>query len=76
MSRLSEIIENHKNLDDLFSIFKHYGVNAQFVAASVVEQFDQAAGEAPQNGGTPTDTETEPYPPDLIEDLKQYFARL
>jgi len=76
MSRLSEIIENHKNLDELFSIFKHYGVNAQFVAASVVEQFDKAAGEAPQNGGPQNDTETEPYPPDFIEDLKQYFARL
>ncbi|MBD2862181.1 hypothetical protein [Paenibacillus oceani] len=75
MSRLSEIIENHKNLDDLLSIFKHYGLNAQFVAASVVEQIDQTAGQTPHDG-TPTAAGTEPYPPDLIEDLKQYFARL
>lgn len=87
MNRLSEIIQNHSDLDNLVSLFKHYGVNAQFVAASVIEQFNQASdekddssAEASTETGTETGTETEgsanTVTPELLEDLKQYCARL
>lgn len=71
MSRLSEIIENHNNLDGLMSILKHYGVNAQFVAASVIEQFDTMAGEESENKDNDDGNENA----DLLDDLKQYYAR-
>jgi len=71
MSRLSEIIENHNNLDSLISILKHYGVNAQFVAASVIEQFDIMAGEESENKENDDGNDNA----DLLDDLKQYYAR-
>lgn len=79
MNRLSEIIQNHSDLDNLVSLFKHYGVNAQFVAASVIEQFNKAPDEN-EDSETETNTETEGgasnITPELLEDLKQYCARL
>jgi hypothetical protein len=79
MNRLSEIIQNHGDLDNLVSLFKHYGVNAQFVAASVIEQFNQTSDEN-DDSSTESSTETEGsagnVTPELLEDLKQYCARL
>ncbi|TNJ66664.1 hypothetical protein FE784_08845 [Paenibacillus hemerocallicola] len=79
MNRLSEIIQNHSDLDNLVSLFKHYGVNAQFVAASVIEQFNQTSDEN-DDSSKETSTETEGIAsnvtPELLDDLKQYCARL
>lgn len=75
-SRLSEIIENHKNLDDLFSILKHYGVNAQFVVASVIEQFKNDSGEETGSNEESDNGEGKNDNNELLEDLKQYYVRL
>lgn len=65
MSRLNEIMDNHKNLDQLMSLFKHYGVNAEFVTAAVLHEFKK------QGGGQPGDEHTAK----LLEDLNQFHAR-
>jgi hypothetical protein len=74
MSRLNEIIENHDNLDHLFSIIKHYGVNAQFVADSLCKEFEGRCGqgEDSENGDTEAD---QAYAKDIVEDLKLFGAR-
>jgi len=41
VSHLTEIIDNHHNLDGLFSIVKHYGVSAEFVTDALVQRFEQ-----------------------------------
>lgn len=74
-SRLYEIIENHKNLDDLLSILKHYSVNAQFVATSIIEQFKKTSEETDSNNETDNDQGNNDNT-ELLEDLKQYYARL
>ena len=80
MSRLSEIILNHKNLDELLALLKHYSVNAQFVAASVISQFDQINSEEPEDNEDAEEDDDDKKeiqcPPELLEDLKQYCARL
>jgi hypothetical protein len=76
LSRLSEILANHRNLEELLSLFKHHSVNAEFVAASVIGQFDLRASEETENNEN-MDTEIKGNNnPDLLEDLKQYCARL
>jgi hypothetical protein len=70
MSRLAEIIDNHEHLDQLFSLMKHYGVNAEFIAAAVIEQFQN--GE--EKGAEGEENKTEQN--DLVNDLKQFCARL
>lgn len=74
MSRLNEIIENHENLEQLFSIIKHYGVNAQFVADSVCKEFEERCKE--EDGEKSGDSQADQaYAKDIIEDLKQFNAR-
>lgn len=76
MSRLNEIIDNHDNLDQLFSIIKHYGVNAQFVADSLCKEFESRceSGDA-ESGDTPDTQADQAYAKDIVEDLKQFQAR-
>lgn len=69
MSRLSEILHNHENLNQLFSILKHYGVNAEFVSQTLLQQFENG-GEEDQDENSELQNATE-----LIEDLKQFSAR-
>lgn len=71
MSRLSEIIDNHQNLDQLFSIMKHYGVNAEFISTALVTQFE----EAQEQSDDEESEDTAPYSQALIDDLKQFCAR-
>lgn len=59
MSRMNEIIENHEHLDKLATLLKHYGVNAEFVTASLIEKFE----------GEQEETNEE-----LVSDLKQLYA--
>lgn len=66
MSRLTEIIENHKQLDQLFSIIKHYGVNAAFVSDALQQQF--AARSEAEEG----DAAEKAYVKDMLEDLQQF----
>ncbi len=70
MSRLNDIIDNHQNLDQLFSIMKHYGVNAEYITAGLLEQFKQEA-ESEEEG----QAEGEDSRQDLIDDLKHFYAR-
>ena len=60
MSRLTDYVENHENLDKLNVILKHYGVSAEFVAHTLAEVFGQ-------------DKE---LPKELVEDMKQFSAML
>lgn len=69
MNRANEIIENHGNLDELFAIIKHYGVNAQFVSDSLVKEFENRVKEEGEE-----DTE-KVYAQDIVEDLKVFSAR-
>ncbi|CAM4346651.1 hypothetical protein L1N85_22015 [Paenibacillus alkaliterrae] len=75
MSRLADIIENHQNLDQLFAIIKHHGVNAEYISIALIQQFEQASENG--DGGT-EDKDTEDnkdYSQELIDDLKQFCAR-
>jgi hypothetical protein len=67
MSRLHEIMENHENLEQLFALLKHYGVNAEFVSASLMNEFDKLKAEQSE--------ESEEDTTELIEDLNQFYAR-
>jgi sulfur relay (sulfurtransferase) DsrF/TusC family protein len=64
MSRLTEIMENHDNLEQLFALMKHYGVNAEFVSASLLNEFEKLKEE-----------EAEEETTELMEDLTQFYAR-
>ncbi|RIX50325.1 hypothetical protein D3P08_21000 [Paenibacillus nanensis] len=70
MSRLHEIIDNHQNLDQLFAIMKHYGVNAEFISSALVTQFEETME---QNSDDSEETAT--YSQALVDDLKQFNAR-
>ena len=63
MSRLTEIMENHENLDQLFALLRHYGVSAEFITASLLAEF--------QNQKDDSDDQAK----DLLEDLNQFNAR-
>ncbi|SDC19212.1 hypothetical protein SAMN02799630_00760 [Paenibacillus sp. UNCCL117] len=64
MSRLHDIVENHEQLGQLNAVLTHYGVNAAFVAASLLQAFEQEK-----------ENEEQPEPnQDLITDLKQLVA--
>ena len=73
MSRLTEIIENHQNLDQLFAILKHYGVSAEFVSATLLIEFRelQASQDEAKESEAAEDADLAP----LIEDLTQFDAR-
>lgn len=69
MSRVNEIIENHESLNQLFSIIKHYGVNAEFVTNALLEQFKQ--NQENENSDDTKESSTK----ELIEDLTQFIIR-
>jgi hypothetical protein len=73
VSRLTEIIENHQNLDQLFAILKHYGVSAEFVSATLLNEFRelQASQDEAKESEAAEDADLAP----LIEDLTQFDAR-
>ncbi|TDF91873.1 hypothetical protein [Paenibacillus piri] len=73
MSHLTEIIDNHKHLDGLFSIVKHYGVSAEFVTDALVQRFEQIQ----QDEGSEENTQEEKaYCDEILNTLNQFFARL
>lgn len=74
MSRLNEIIDNHDNLDQLFSIIKHYGVNAQFVADSLCKEFENRCGENSDQEHQESKAD-QAFAKEIVEDLKQFNAR-
>ncbi|GAA4874988.1 hypothetical protein GCM10023310_63220 [Paenibacillus vulneris] len=73
MSHLSEIIDNHTNLDGLFAIIKHYGVSAEFVTDALVQRFEQIQKEDSSAANT---EEEKAYCEEILDSLNQYFARL
>lgn len=72
MSRLTEIFDNHSNIDELSALLKHYGVNAQFVAESLAQSFEGRNSES----GDEDENENGNGYPELIDDLKQFIARM
>jgi|GEM_PF-485420 len=74
MSRLSDIIENHHNLDQFFSIIKHYGVSAEYLSHSLIKQFE-AESEENEDGDEDEESGSTAYSQELIDDLKQFCAR-
>ncbi|WP_373228946.1 hypothetical protein [Cohnella sp.] len=74
MSRLVDIIENHHNLDQFFSIIKHYGVSAEYISDALIQQFEQKS-EQSDGGKEETKEDIQVYPQELIDDLKQFYAR-
>jgi len=72
LSHLTEIIDNHKNLDGLFAIVKHYGVSAEFVTDALVQRFEQISKD---EGAEKTEEETT-YCVEILDSLNQYYARL
>lgn len=77
MSRLTEIFENHANIDELCALLKHYGVNAQFVAEALTQSFEQLETDE----GQPAEQEGQEQAnanisQELVDDLKQYIARI
>jgi phosphoglycerate-specific signal transduction histidine kinase len=73
MSHLSEIIENHNHLEELFSIIKHYGVSAEFVTDALVQRFEQVDKGDEKEGNTEEETA---YCAEILDTLNQYYARL
>ncbi|MCR2802747.1 hypothetical protein [Paenibacillus soyae] len=71
MSRLSEIIENHHSLDQLFAIIKHHGVNAEYVSTAILSQFEQRLEESEEDESQEEQTCSQAF----IDDLKQFGAR-
>jgi hypothetical protein len=72
MSRVTEIIENNHNLDQLFSIVRHYGVNAEYISAALIQQFEQES----ENGEDGEENKKEKgYTQELVDDMKQFYAR-
>ncbi|NOU93899.1 hypothetical protein GC093_11770 [Paenibacillus sp. LMG 31456] len=74
MSHLTEIIDNHNNLDGVFSIVKHYGVSAEFVTDALVQRFEQIQ----KNDDESEDNtqEEKAYCDEILNTLNQYYARL
>jgi hypothetical protein len=75
MSHLTEIIDNHHNLDGLFSIVKHYGVSAEFVTDALVQRFEQIQNEEESDESENTQEE-KAYCNEILSTLNQYYARL
>ncbi|MDF2959965.1 MAG: hypothetical protein K0S39_1700 [Paenibacillus sp.] len=73
MSHLTEIIENHNNLDGLFSIVKHYGVSAEFVTDALVQRFEQIQKD---DDSEENSQEEKVYCDEILNTLNQYYARL
>lgn len=71
MSRLTDIIENHQNLDQLFAIIKHYGVSTEYICTALILQFEQKSDQSDEN----TEVDDEEYSQELVDDLKQFRAR-
>lgn len=75
MSRLNEIIDNHKQLNDLFSMLKHYAVSAEFVSYALIEQFKKKRDEEQENEESPENEDEQQYTDELLEDLNQFYLR-
>jgi hypothetical protein len=72
MSRLTEIIDNNKHLEDLFAIIRHYGMSAEFVTDSLILQLEHiGSSEDNEEEGSESDKE---YAQDMLEDLKQFYS--
>lgn len=65
-----EIIENHQNLDECLSIIKHYGVSAEYISNSLIQQFEQNMEQKDADAEENKDLSQE-----LIDDLKQFCSR-
>lgn len=74
MSRLADIIDNHQNLDQFFSIIKHYGVSAEYISTALIQQFEQIS-EQTDGDKEASKEDSKEYPQELIDDLKQFYAR-
>lgn len=72
MSRLTDIIENHQNLDQFFSIIKHYGVSAEFLSQALINQFESQSEEEEAEEGADDSSDCSQ---ELLNDLKQFCAR-
>lgn len=78
MSRLAEIIDNHQNLDQFFSIIKHYGVSAEYICTALIQQFEQKSEQTDgdkEASKEESKEESKEYPQELVDDLKQFYAR-
>jgi hypothetical protein len=79
MSRLTDIIDNHENLEQLFALLKHYGVSAEFVTASLLNELQNEEngndGQNDQGGGHDDSQMDDQQLQDLTDDLKQFYAR-
>jgi len=73
MSHLSEIIDNHHNLDRLFAIIKHYGISAEFVTDALVQRFEQIQND---ESSDKNNEEEIAYCAEIMDSLNQYYARL
>jgi hypothetical protein len=73
MSRLTEIIDNHRRLDELFSLIRHYGMSAEFVTDGLIQQLQQIqdADEDEDEENSEADKE---YATDMLNDLKQFYS--
>ncbi|MCR8633260.1 hypothetical protein [Paenibacillus radicis (ex Xue et al. 2023)] len=74
MSHLTEIIDNHNNLDGVFSIVKHYGVSAEFVTDALVQRFEQIQKNDEESEGSTEEEKV--YCEEILNTLNQYYARL
>jgi hypothetical protein len=70
MSRLTDIIDNHQNLDRFFSIIKHYGVSAEYLSFALISKFESESESNEDDAQSKGD-----FSQDLIDDLKQFCAR-
>lgn len=66
MSRLTEVLENHKQLDQLMAIMKHHGLNAAFLTTALLEALEQSQEEEEQAEDNKRQYE------ELYEDLQQF----
>lgn len=74
MSRLQEVMENHHRLDELTGLFKHHGVNAEFVAEATVRHLELEQRGGGDHGAAEPPAESAEFR-ELLEDLRQFQAR-
>lgn len=70
LSRLTEVLDNHKRLDQLMAILKHHGLNAAFITASLLQILNDQ--NVQENQDEEEDEDHEKHYDLLIEDLQQF----
>lgn len=68
MSRVQQIVDNHKQLGELVALLKHHGLNAEYVCRALLEKCEEEMDEGKNREES---AQLQPF----VQDLKQMIAR-